>query len=456
MPGAGYVLVTLPISATEFRVHRIAKTSLGQTGPTGPAGPTGPQGLPGSSTFSAQSANMIFSGPVAGAAAVPTFRSLVSADIPDLSATYLPLTGGMLTGSLQVVGAVVASQYTTQDMGTFAQWTWYADAGMFKLTNTVAVDVFTVSEAGDLSVLGAGLFGGAVTLPGAPTLPLHAATKAYVDAAVVGVVGNQTANTVFAGPTGGAAAAPAFRALVAADIPSLSATYLPLAGGTLTGGLIGTTARMATSVAIGDFTAVPVVEKLQFAVPFATPQGLRISYDADPAYYNSITASINGTAGAHTLLFTFGRGGPTVVPLILDGNGNATVFGALTAASVAATGAITGASSTLTGALAALRVTLGVSVLTYAATTDIDFDLAGFRTLALTGDVTFTTSNRVAGKTASVKILCDATPRTFTFPAWKWMGTAPTGIAANKTGRLSIEAWGANDTDVVAAYAVES
>lgn len=35
----------------------------------------------------------------------------------------------------------------------------------------------------------------------------------------------QTANTVWAGPTTGAASAPAFRALVAADIPSLSAVY---------------------------------------------------------------------------------------------------------------------------------------------------------------------------------------------------------------------------------------
>lgn len=36
----------------------------------------------------------------------------------------------------------------------------------------------------------------------------------------------QTANTVFAGPTTGAAATPTFRSLVAADIPSLSATYV--------------------------------------------------------------------------------------------------------------------------------------------------------------------------------------------------------------------------------------
>lgn len=41
----------------------------------------------------------------------------------------------------------------------------------------------------------------------------------------------QTANTVFAGPTGGAAATPAFRALVAADLPAGTGTVTSIAGG---------------------------------------------------------------------------------------------------------------------------------------------------------------------------------------------------------------------------------
>jgi len=39
-------------------------------------------------SLSAQSANRIFAGPTTGSAAAPTFRALVAADIPDLSATY--------------------------------------------------------------------------------------------------------------------------------------------------------------------------------------------------------------------------------------------------------------------------------------------------------------------------------------------------------------------------------
>lgn len=53
---------------------------------------------------------------------------------------------------------------------------------------------------------------------------------------------SQTANTFFAAPNG-TAGAPSFRTIVAADIPSLS--YLPLSGGTLTGGLTGTTATFS-------------------------------------------------------------------------------------------------------------------------------------------------------------------------------------------------------------------
>jgi hypothetical protein len=60
-------------------------------------------------------------------------------------------------------------------------------------------------------------------------------------------VTSASANTVFAGPTTGSAAAPSFRSLVADDVPSLSSVYLPLSGGTLTGKLITPASTTATA-----------------------------------------------------------------------------------------------------------------------------------------------------------------------------------------------------------------
>lgn len=67
-------------------------------------------------------------------------------------------------------------------------------------------------------------------------IALDAATEAILSVTnPAGVLGNptltadnQTANRVLAGPTSGGAAQPAFRALVAADIPDVSGTYQPL------------------------------------------------------------------------------------------------------------------------------------------------------------------------------------------------------------------------------------
>jgi hypothetical protein len=100
-----------------------------------------------------------------------------------------------------------------------------------------------------------------------------------------------------------------------------------------------------------------------------------------------------------------------------------------------------------------------VNTLTYAATVDLDLDpvIPVYRTLALTGDVTFTTSNLGPGRQVSIKIDCDSTIRNFTFPGgWTFIGAAgPTDIAANKTAVLSLVSYGVSDTDVVAAYSAE-
>jgi hypothetical protein len=62
-------------------------------------------------TLATQNINTIFAGPSTGSAATPTFRALVSADIPSLS--YLPLAGGTVSGALTVTGDLTVSGTTT-------------------------------------------------------------------------------------------------------------------------------------------------------------------------------------------------------------------------------------------------------------------------------------------------------------------------------------------------------
>ena len=115
---------------------------------------------------------------------------------------------------------------------------------------------------------------------------------------------------------------------------------------------------------------------------------------------------------------------------------------------------ISGITTTDRPQLANVRITH--STLTYAATTDIDMDTDGFQTVTLTGDITFTTSNRAAGRSKTIRIVGDSSLRTFTFPSWTFIGAAaPASLEANKDAVLTITAFGTADTDIIAAYAVE-
>jgi hypothetical protein len=92
---------------------------------------------------------------------------------------------------------------------------------------------------------------------------------------------------------------------------------------------------------------------------------------------------------------------------------------------------------------------------TSATTTALDFSGDQLQTISISANTTFTTSNRAIGKSKTIKITTDATLRTLTFPAWKFVGAKPTDQAASKIGILTITCFGTADTDIVAAYAVE-
>lgn len=102
------------------------------------------------------------------------------------------------------------------------------------------------------------------------------------------------------------------------------------------------------------------------------------------------------------------------------------------------------------------------SVVNYNANIALDFnDASNFHTIALTGAVTFTSSNLATMREKIVRLICDGTPRLITFPAtWTFVGIGVVAgavtIAANKTAIFSAKSFSNDDANVVAAYAVQS
>jgi hypothetical protein len=99
------------------------------------------------------------------------------------------------------------------------------------------------------------------------------------------------------------------------------------------------------------------------------------------------------------------------------------------------------------------------ATISYGATVTLDFSssAATSQILALTGNVTLATSNLVNGRCKMLRIGCDGTARSLTFPAgWVFVGgAAPALIAANKVAILTILSFGTANSDVVASYSAQ-
>lgn len=114
---------------------------------------------------------------------------------------------------------------------------------------------------------------------------------------------------------------------------------------------------------------------------------------------------------------------------------------------------------TVTGAVdlqGAVRTTPG-SDLGTTGTLTLDMSGASLRsTGVLSGDVTFASSNRAAGRSVTVRVRNGGTERDVTFPGgWRFVGAKPTSIAEDAVAILTLTAFGTADADVVAAWAAE-
>jgi hypothetical protein len=177
--------------------------------------------------WASQNANTVLAGPTSGAAASPSFRSLVAADIPAgnscPSGQYATALGAALTLTCaqvaysQVSGTPTLYYQTVQSNGT-AQ-TQRPALNLVSGSNasvSCADDATnnrtscTVSAVGTVTSVGLSA-PSQFTVTGSPVTDSGTLTLAWA---------SQTANTVLAGPSSGPAAAPTFRALVAADMPA--------------------------------------------------------------------------------------------------------------------------------------------------------------------------------------------------------------------------------------------
>lgn len=88
---------------------------------------------------------------------------------------------------------------------------------------------------------------------------------------------------------------------------------------------------------------------------------------------------------------------------------------------------------------------------TYGATTNVDFSLQSVQSIALTGDLTVTTTNLTAGRSLTLILTNAASTRNLAFPAWVWTSDTPTTMTAGQTIDCSLYSVGTTDAAVHAA-----
>lgn len=247
-----------------------------------------------------KTANYVWAGPTTGAAASPAFRSLVSADIPAHNQAWSTITSTPTT----LAGYGITDAYTKAA----------SDARFAPISVSGSVTYVGLTVPSFLSVVGS-----PVTTSG--TFAVTLATQA--------------ANKIFAGPTTGSDAAPTFRSLVAADIPSVVLTtmvtgILPSANGgtgvnnagTITNAS-NTTISGGGTLGLGGYTlTVPTTGTAAVLTTQSLVDGASIAWNVASGAFASVTLAGSRTLSNPTNLIA---GASYAVKVTQDGTGGRTL-----------------------------------------------------------------------------------------------------------------------------------
>ncbi len=215
-----------------------------------------------SATLATEGANLVFAGPTSGLAATPTFRSLVLSDISALlfyqtiqaagiaqtqranlnfgsefslsdsagsNRTTVDIAAGGVSNAMLANSALTINApsymggWGSVSLGGSLSPSWSSQSANLVFAGPTvgsAAPTFRSLVAGDIPALSYVTSVG-LSLPGIFTVSGSPVTSSGT---LTGTLANQSANLIFAGPSSGSAAAPTFRALASADLPS-GATY---------------------------------------------------------------------------------------------------------------------------------------------------------------------------------------------------------------------------------------
>ena len=287
-------------------------------------------------TLASESANTVFAAPN-GSSGTPTFRALVAGDIPLIS-----LTSGV-TGILPAINGGTGLDASAAANGQLL----IGNGSGLSLSPLTAGSGVTITNGSGSIMISATGSGGTVTSVGLalPSIFTVSGSPVTSTGTLTAVLANETANTVFAAPNG-STGTPTFRALVAADIPTISLTtgvsgVLPAANGgtgintssasngelligngaglslnTLTAGsnvTITNGSGTITIAAAGSVTSVALALPNIFTVtgsPVTSSGTLTATLASESA--NTVFAAPNGTAGTPTFRALVAADIPTI------------------------------------------------------------------------------------------------------------------------------------------------